>query len=151
MTDLYRCNDFLADGSTVPFSNFCKGTISAGCRLVLEDVNIAIARHGSSPQRTYYLEEKTWQQIVVNGAVVGVHRVLWGPRVRESNLGREILWRRTSKLMPGEHTGFNQDRTSREYSFLAEEAQRQRPRGKRERRHPSWNGSAWLEGSSFGG
>lgn len=54
---------------------------------------------------------------MVNGAVVGEHRVLWGPREEEPNLGREILWRRTSKLMPGEHTGFNKDRPSRGYSW----------------------------------
>lgn len=38
---------------------------------------------------------------------------------------------------------------AKERVFWAEQAQGQRPRGKRELRPPSWNGSAWLEGSSL--
>lgn len=38
-----------------------------------------------------------------------------GPRGGAPHPGREILWRRTSKLMPGGHTGFNKERPRRGY------------------------------------
>ena len=50
---------------------------------------------------------------MVNGAVWGVHRVPRGPGEGAPHPGREILWRRTSKLMPGGHTGFNKERPRR--------------------------------------
>lgn len=69
-----------------------------------------------------------------------VDRVLGSPREGVPYPGREILWK-TSKLMPGGHRGFKQERPRR--AILAEEGQGQRPRGKRKLEHSSQNG--WKE------
>ena len=67
-------------------------------------------------------------------------RVLGSPREGVPYPGREILWK-TSKLMPGGHKGFKQERPRRGYSSRGSSGAE--ARGKRKLEHFSQNG--WKE------
>ena len=70
----------------------------------------------------------------------GMDRVLGSPREGVPYPGREILWK-TSKLMPGGHKGFKQERPRRGYSSRGSSGAE--ARGKRKLEHFSQNG--WKE------